>query len=50
MCEAKSINYRGMCMKWRTCKRVCISEGFPDGLCKGFVRKCYCKKPCVVSN
>ncbi|KAF8104972.1 hypothetical protein N665_0165s0057 [Sinapis alba] len=46
MCEAKSINFRGMCMKWRTCKQVCISEGFPYGRCKGFIRKCICRKPC----
>ncbi|CAG7883276.1 unnamed protein product [Brassica rapa] len=45
MCEAKSINFKGMCLKWSYCKQVCISEGFPDGHCKGFIRKCVCRKP-----
>ncbi|CAN6976480.1 unnamed protein product [Brassica rapa subsp. trilocularis] len=49
MCEAKSINFKGMCLKWRNCKQVCISEGFPDGRCKGFVRKCVCRKPCLLN-
>ncbi|KAF2559290.1 hypothetical protein F2Q68_00013964 [Brassica cretica] len=36
MCEAKSINFKGMCLKWKNCKHVCISEGFPEvvqGIC-----------------
>ncbi|KAF3523878.1 hypothetical protein F2Q69_00050689 [Brassica cretica] len=40
MCGAKSINFKGMCLKWRNCKQVYISEGFPDSQCKRFVRKC----------
>ncbi|KAL0704974.1 hypothetical protein Bca4012_071399 [Brassica carinata] len=49
MCEAKSINFKGMCLKWKNCKHVCISEGFPEGRCKGFVRKCVCRKPCLLN-
>ncbi|EFH39195.1 hypothetical protein ARALYDRAFT_497242 [Arabidopsis lyrata subsp. lyrata] len=26
MCEAKSMNWKGMCMKWRKCRQVCISQ------------------------
>ncbi|AEC08607.1 putative defensin-like protein 9 [Arabidopsis thaliana] len=49
LCETKSLNYRGLCLKWRSCKRVCISEGFPDGRCKGFFNnKCVCRKPCAL--
>ncbi|CAL9235184.1 unnamed protein product [Arabidopsis halleri] len=40
MCEAKSMNWKGMCMKWRNCRQVCISQGFTDGRCKRFTRKC----------
>ncbi|CAL9241925.1 unnamed protein product [Arabidopsis halleri] len=50
MCETQSINFKGMCTKWRNCQRVCMSEGFPDGRCKGFIRKCICRKPCPVST
>lgn len=51
MCETKSINFKGMCTRWRTCKQVCITEGFPDGQCQGsiFNRKCICRKPCLVT-
>ncbi|CAN6813463.1 unnamed protein product [Brassica oleracea var. botrytis] len=49
MCEAKSINFTGMCLKCRNCKQICISEGFPDGRCKGFMRKCICGKPCMLN-
>ncbi|XP_019083004.1 PREDICTED: putative defensin-like protein 9 [Camelina sativa] len=52
LCEAESINFIGFCSKWRTrtCKRVCMSEGFPDGKCKGSFldRKCWCNKPCAM--
>ncbi|XP_019101370.1 PREDICTED: putative defensin-like protein 9 [Camelina sativa] len=52
MCEAQSLNYRGFCVSWRICKRVCMSEGFPDGQCKGedFFdnKKCMCMKPCAM--
>ncbi|WZZ35122.1 hypothetical protein YC2023_018523 [Brassica napus] len=40
MCEAKSINFKGICLKWSNCKQVCISECSPDGRCKGFIREC----------
>uniref|UniRef100_A0A0D3BE73 Knottins-like domain-containing protein n=1 Tax=Brassica oleracea var. oleracea TaxID=109376 RepID=A0A0D3BE73_BRAOL len=33
----------------RNCKQICISEGFPDGRCKGFMRKCICGKPCMLN-
>ncbi|CAN8285325.1 unnamed protein product [Cochlearia groenlandica] len=46
MCKTKSLNYRGYCFRWRTCKHVCISEGFPEGKCEGFIRQCFCRKPC----
>ncbi|CAN6968767.1 unnamed protein product, partial [Brassica oleracea var. botrytis] len=49
MCEAKSINFTGMCLKCRNCKQICISEGFPDGRCKGFMRKCIYGKPCMLN-
>ncbi|RID46633.1 hypothetical protein BRARA_I03280 [Brassica rapa] len=44
--QANSIDFREMCLKWRNCKQVFISEGFHDGCCRGFIRKCVCKKPC----
>ncbi|EOA28758.1 hypothetical protein CARUB_v10024990mg [Capsella rubella] len=50
LCETKSLYFRGMCTKWANCKRVCISEGFPDGRCKGFIRDCVCRKPCALST
>ncbi|KAL0731647.1 hypothetical protein Bca4012_027741 [Brassica carinata] len=49
MCETNSMDFKGMCLKWRNCKQVCISEGFPDGRCKGFIRKCVCRKPCFMN-
>ncbi|XP_010497013.1 PREDICTED: putative defensin-like protein 9 [Camelina sativa] len=50
MCETESINFTGFCSKWRTCKRVCMSEGFPDGKCNGdfFHSRCMCMKPCAM--
>ncbi|EFH55614.1 hypothetical protein ARALYDRAFT_482123, partial [Arabidopsis lyrata subsp. lyrata] len=50
MCEAKSMNWKGMCMKWRKCRQVCISQGFTDGRCKGFTRNCICIKLCFVPS
>ncbi|CAN6887260.1 unnamed protein product [Brassica oleracea] len=50
MCEANSIDFRRMCLKWRNCKQVCISEGFPDVRCKAFTRKCVCRKPCFLTK
>ncbi|KAH6790695.1 low-molecular-weight cysteine-rich 75 [Perilla frutescens var. frutescens] len=45
-CESPSSTFRGLCLKYSNCKQVCISEGFTDGECKGFRRRCYCSKSC----
>ncbi|WZZ43713.1 hypothetical protein YC2023_039972 [Brassica napus] len=49
-CEAKSIDFKGMCLKWRNFKQLCISEGFPDGRCKGFMRKCLSRKEAAAAE
>lgn len=50
ICEAESTYFFGMCLKWRNCSEVCITEGFVEGRCQGFFRKCICRKPCFVST
>uniref|UniRef100_A0A7N0UJW7 Knottins-like domain-containing protein n=1 Tax=Kalanchoe fedtschenkoi TaxID=63787 RepID=A0A7N0UJW7_KALFE len=43
-CRMASEKFRGVCLFWRDCKLVCETEGFEDGKCIGFFRKCYCYK------
>ncbi|KAL7130583.1 hypothetical protein ABFS83_13G143900 [Erythranthe nasuta] len=45
-CESQSFNFRGPCVIDHNCKAVCESEGFTDGDCQGFRRRCFCRKPC----
>ncbi|KAK4264081.1 hypothetical protein QN277_029418 [Acacia crassicarpa] len=45
-CETKSQRFRGVCVRSSNCASVCQSEGFSDGNCRGFRRRCFCSKPC----
>ncbi|KAL3851016.1 hypothetical protein ACJIZ3_012898 [Penstemon smallii] len=46
-CEAASATFRGPCLVDRDCQIICMNEGFSDGDCQGFLRRCFCKKPCT---
>ncbi|XP_052205581.1 defensin-like protein [Diospyros lotus] len=45
-CESQSHRFRGTCVSNSNCANVCQTEGFPDGNCRGFRRRCFCTKPC----
>ncbi|PIN07346.1 Glutathione dehydrogenase (ascorbate) [Handroanthus impetiginosus] len=45
-CESPSFTFRGPCIIDHNCKAVCVTEGFTDGDCEGFRRRCFCRKPC----
>ncbi|KAI4336504.1 hypothetical protein L6164_015025 [Bauhinia variegata] len=45
-CESKSHRFKGMCMSDHNCASVCLVEGFTGGHCRGFHRRCFCKKRC----
>ncbi|KAK6123890.1 hypothetical protein DH2020_042381 [Rehmannia glutinosa] len=45
-CESKSFSFRGPCVIDHNCKAVCVTEGFTDGDCEGFRRRCFCRKKC----
>ncbi|XP_019198214.1 PREDICTED: defensin D2-like [Ipomoea nil] len=45
-CETPSAKYKGLCGRKSNCAAVCLTEGFPDGECRGFRRRCICNKPC----
>nr|XP_043634389.1 defensin SD2-like [Erigeron canadensis] len=45
-CETQSHLFRGPCMSNTNCGNVCRTEGFSDGHCRGFRRRCYCTKEC----
>ncbi|KAL4304520.1 hypothetical protein GQ457_10G007760 [Hibiscus cannabinus] len=46
ICERPSSKFKGLCMSRLDCETLCNSEGFTDGECEGFRRRCICKKPC----
>ncbi|KAB1671474.1 hypothetical protein ERO13_D01G023520v2 [Gossypium hirsutum] len=46
ICESPSNAFKGLCLRDDNCDIVCKTEGFPNGDCKGFLRKCVCTKPC----
>ncbi|KAG8498720.1 hypothetical protein CXB51_005052 [Gossypium anomalum] len=45
-CESPSHKFKGMCMNRDNCATVCQTEGYEDGKCEGFRRRCICIKPC----
>ena len=45
-CESQSHRFKGPCVRRSNCANVCKTEGFPDGKCRGFRRRCYCTKQC----
>ncbi|KAI7733806.1 hypothetical protein M8C21_006452 [Ambrosia artemisiifolia] len=45
-CETRSHKFKGTCFSDTNCANVCHSEGFPDGKCRGFRRRCFCTRPC----
>ncbi|KAI4357297.1 hypothetical protein L6164_001256 [Bauhinia variegata] len=45
-CDSQSHRFKGACVSDTNCASVCKTEGFPDGHCRGFRRRCFCKKPC----
>ncbi|MBA0641143.1 hypothetical protein Goklo_025725 [Gossypium klotzschianum] len=46
ICESRSNAFKGLCLRDNNCDIACKTEGFPNGGCKGFIRKCVCTKPC----
>ncbi|KAL4334038.1 hypothetical protein GQ457_07G010990 [Hibiscus cannabinus] len=46
ICERPSTLFKGLCMSDLNCETLCNSEGFTDGECEGFRRRCICAKPC----
>ncbi|KFK26328.1 hypothetical protein AALP_AA8G233400 [Arabis alpina] len=45
-CETSSQLFNGPCLSTTNCANVCHNEGFPDGDCRGFRRRCLCSRPC----
>ncbi|KAK3199027.1 hypothetical protein Dsin_022442 [Dipteronia sinensis] len=45
-CESHSHKFKGTCISKSNCAHVCQTEGFPDGHCRGFRRRCFCRKKC----
>ncbi|EOA34866.1 hypothetical protein CARUB_v10022448mg [Capsella rubella] len=45
-CESSSNLFSGPCLSESNCANVCNTEGFPDGDCRGFRRRCMCTRPC----
>ncbi|XP_022886205.1 defensin Ec-AMP-D2-like [Olea europaea var. sylvestris] len=45
-CESQSHRFKGSCVSKSNCAAVCQTEGFPDGYCRGFRRRCFCSKHC----
>lgn len=46
MCMSPSHLFKGLCLRSSNCAAICKTEGFTDGKCKGFFRRCFCIKPC----
>ncbi|KAL1226397.1 Defensin-like protein 5 [Cardamine amara subsp. amara] len=45
-CQSSSQLFSGPCLSTSNCANVCHNEGFTDGDCRGFRRRCFCNKPC----
>ncbi|KAJ8574219.1 hypothetical protein K7X08_026024 [Anisodus acutangulus] len=45
-CESASQRFKGLCVRNSNCASICNTEGFPDGHCKGFRRRCFCTRHC----
>ncbi|XP_071696251.1 defensin-like protein 1 [Rutidosis leptorrhynchoides] len=45
-CESQSHGFKGPCLSDHNCGLVCKNEGFTDGWCRGFRKRCFCTKPC----
>ncbi|XP_019093615.1 PREDICTED: defensin-like protein 5 [Camelina sativa] len=45
-CETSSQLFNGLCLSASNCANVCHTEGFSDGDCRGFRRRCMCNIPC----
>ncbi|CAH2047847.1 unnamed protein product [Thlaspi arvense] len=46
VCESSSQLFNGPCLSTTNCASICHSEGFTDGDCQGFRRRCICNRPC----
>ncbi|MED6190005.1 hypothetical protein PIB30_101536 [Stylosanthes scabra] len=46
-CLSQSHRFKGPCVSDTNCASVCKTEGFPSGDCRGFRRRCFCKKHCA---
>ncbi|TVU07333.1 hypothetical protein EJB05_47383 [Eragrostis curvula] len=45
-CEMDSSKFSGLCISAENCANVCRTEGFLDGRCSHFKRRCVCQKTC----
>nr|GEY49775.1 hypothetical protein [Tanacetum cinerariifolium] len=45
-CESPSHEFKGPCVSDHNCGLVCKNEGFTDGSCRGFHKRCFCTKNC----
>ncbi|KAL3508243.1 hypothetical protein ACH5RR_027644 [Cinchona calisaya] len=45
-CESQSHHFKGACVSNHNCGLVCKNEGFTDGWCRGFRRRCFCTRRC----
>lgn len=43
-CKVPSGSFQGVCIKSHNCAVMCKAEGFADGSCSTFKRKCICQK------
>ncbi|CAL0305245.1 unnamed protein product [Lupinus luteus] len=48
VCESQSHMFKGPCSRDHNCALVCRNEAFSGGKCKGFRRRCFCTKLCVI--
>ncbi|XP_021801014.1 defensin Ec-AMP-D1-like [Prunus avium] len=45
-CESLSMKFKGLCFRSNHCADTCKKEGFLEGKCVGFRRRCTCTKKC----
>ncbi|CAA0818520.1 Defensin-like protein 4 [Striga hermonthica] len=45
-CDSQSHGFKGQCWSDTNCGLVCRNEGFPSGHCRGFRKRCFCRRPC----
>ncbi|KAL5568358.1 hypothetical protein UlMin_024933 [Ulmus minor] len=45
-CEVKSTTFKGICIKKEACVTACLEDGYGDGKCSTFLRRCMCIEPC----